>query len=75
MNEVFIRTRDLPEWLAKKYFCEADLHTIEELIGIIEELDGELERIMEAFEDFKQNVEENYKFIGTKEQIGYHEGW
>ena len=60
MDEIFMRTWTLPEWLAKKYFNEKDFYSIDELIAIIEDLDAELEHTQEEFNDFKENVEENY---------------
>lgn len=62
MDEIFMRTWTLPEWLAKKYFKEKDYYSIDELIAIIEDLDAELEHIQEEFEDFKQEVEDNYRY-------------
>ncbi len=62
MDEVFIRTWTLPEWLAKKYFKEKDFYSIDELIAIIEDLDAELENLQEKYDDFKIEVEENYKY-------------
>lgn len=62
MDEVFIRTWTLPEWLAKKYFKEKDFYSIDELIAIIEDLDADLESLQEKYDDFKIEVEENYRY-------------
>lgn len=62
MDEVFIRTWTLPEWLAKKYFKDKDFYSIDELIAIIEDLDAEVEHIQESYESFRQDVEDNYKY-------------
>ena len=70
MDEVFIRTWTLPEWLGKKYFKDKEFYSIDELIVIIEDLDSELEHTKEEFEDFKQEVEDNYRFVGMAEQVG-----
>lgn len=73
MDEVFIRTWTLPEWLVKKYYKGKDFVSIDELITTIEDLDSDRDMIEEEFEDYKQYVEDNYKFIGEKEAVGYDE--
>ena len=73
MNELYITTISLPEWLVEKYFNKKSLVSVEELIGTIEDLDSDLERTEEQFEDYKRFVNDNYKFIDTREAIGYDE--
>lgn len=58
MGDIYIKKADLNKWVAK-YFKE-DLISVDDLISIIEELDGDLEHLKEAFEDYKENVEENF---------------
>lgn len=70
MDEVFIRTWTLPEWLAKKYFKNQDFVSVDDLIAIIEDLDSDLESLQETYEDFKRDVEDNYKPIPYEEQVG-----
>ena len=70
MDEVFIRTWTLPEWLAKKYFKNQDFVSVDDLIAIIEDLDSDLENLQEKYEDFKQDVEDNYKPLSIAEQVG-----
>ena len=69
MDEVFIRTWTLPNWLEEKYFKDKDYYSIDELISIIEDLDAELEHTKDEFEDFKNDVEDNYRFVGMEEQV------
>ena len=45
MDEVFIRTWTLPEWLVKKYFKDKDFYSIDELIAIIEDLSDDYESL------------------------------
>lgn len=75
MSDVYIKTEDIPEWLANKYFKHLSLISIEDLISAIEDVDAEVERLTEEFEDFKNDVESNYKFTPTKEQIDYNDQW
>ncbi len=69
MNEVFIRTDTLPEWEKEKYFREKDFYSIDELIAIIEDLDSELEMVREEYDDFKRDVEDNYRPLSIAEQV------
>lgn len=75
MDEIFVRTWTLPEWLCKKYFDKKDFVSVEDLIRKIEDLDSDLEETREELKDFRQEVEDNYKFVGQAEQIGYNENW
>ena len=64
MSEVIITIGTLPEWLIEKYFNEKDYYSLEELIAIIEDLDADVERLEEELKDFRQDMADNYKFVG-----------
>ena len=72
MEDVLIRTDAMPEWLAKKYFKKDDVASIEDLFALIEDLDSDKDMLQEEFDNYKQYVEDNYKFMPTEEQIGYN---
>lgn len=59
MNNVYIKKDDLNRWIGK-YFLNKDLISIDDLLSTIEELDADYEHLKEEFDDFKQNVEDNY---------------
>ena len=69
MNDVLINTNNLSQWLKEKYFYRRDYYSIDELISIIEDLDADVERLKEEFEDFKKYVESNYKELSYAEQV------
>ena len=46
-----------------------DFIKVENLIAIIEDLKNEYDRLDEEFNDYKQDVEDNYKPIRIEEQI------
>lgn len=75
MEDLFIRTRLLPRWIDEKYFRGTDFASIDDLIGIIEDLKDDLDMLEEEYEHFKRDVQDNYKLIGTREAIGYDESW
>ena len=58
---MYFKTKLLNSWVIDKYFKEKDLISIEEIICKLEELDADCEHIKEQFEDFKQDVEDNFK--------------
>ena len=73
MDEVFIRTWTLPEWLGRKYFKDKDFYSIDELVSIIEDLDSEAEDWKEKYEDLEKDLQENYRPITQREMIDYDE--
>ena len=71
MKNVYIKVQDMNKWVAK-YFPNQDLVSIDNLITVIEDLDGELDNLKEEFEEYKQNIEENYKQIPYSSQVNYN---
>lgn len=68
MDQVYIKKNDLSEW-TQKYFKE-DLVSVDDLIRVIEDLDNELDRVKEEFDDYKQMVSDNYKPISASSMYG-----
>ena len=50
MNNVYISTNELTEWIIDKYFRNKDLVSIDDLIGLIEDLDSEVEKLNEEID-------------------------
>lgn len=75
MNEVYIKTENLPQSIVNKCFRNSDIITLEELITEFEDKLYELNGLEDEYNNFKQEVEDNYKFVGQAEQIGYNENW
>lgn len=69
MADLYIKTNDLYKWL-RKYFPKKDLITIDELINLIDTLDGEVEHLKEQLEDVIQDRDDNWRRLRTEEQIG-----
>ena len=70
MDEVYIKTSTLPQWLDQKYFLGQDLVSLEDLISLIEDLDAEVERLEEIIDEINQDIKDNYRFIPMGEQVG-----
>lgn len=49
-------------------YNETDYYTIEDLLGIIDELVFEIHRLEEKIEDREQDIEDNYRRIDVAEQ-------
>ena len=75
MENIYIKTKDLSQWLKEKYFNEKDFYSIDELIEKIEDLDCALEDIEERFQNYKEYVRSNFKEMSEYERIGYNENW
>lgn len=71
MDQVYIKKNDLSEW-TQKYFKE-DLVSVDDLIRVIEDLDNEIDRVKEEFDDYKQMVADNYKPISASSMCGVSE--
>lgn len=53
MDQVFIKKEELNYWIAK-YF-KGDLISIEDMLAIIEDLDGEVDILKEELNRYEQN--------------------
>jgi hypothetical protein len=53
-----------------EHFQEKDIYSWNEILEIIENMESELHSLQEEYDDFKQNVEDNYKPISYAEQVG-----
>ena len=71
MEEIYIKIANCN--FLKKYFKNKDLVSIDDLLGIIEDLYYENERLKEEFEDFKRQVEDNYEKISPYKMYGISE--
>lgn len=69
MNEVYIRAQDLNKWIVRNLPQNRDLYSIDDLIGAIEDLDSEVERLKNIIDDLEQDIEYNYRPISRAEQV------
>lgn len=73
MEEVYINIKDLNECFLKKYLektFKKDLISINELLGLTEDLISEVEYLQDEYRDLQQDLEENYRPIPYAEQVG-----
>lgn len=71
MDNVFIKKEELNEW-TQKHFKE-DLVSVNDLIRVIEDLDNEVDRVKEEYEDYKQMIKDNYEPISPYKMCGVNE--
>lgn len=67
MDNVFIKKDELNTWIAK-YFPNKDLISVDDLIGCIEDLDGEVDDWKMKYEELQNDLEDNYRPISQAEQ-------
>ena len=72
MDKIYIKVEDLNKWVAK-YFENKDIITVEDLLGVIEELDGELENEKMKYEELENNMHENYEQISSHRMYNINE--
>lgn len=68
MSEIYIDLRFQNEWIRDE-FPNQDFVSIEDLIGKIEDLQSEKKEIELEYEQFKSDVQDNYKYIPLAEQV------
>ena len=68
MDNVYVDLRNENKWI-REIFDNKDLVTIEEMLIKIVDLNEKLEYTQEKFEDFKRDVEDNYRRLEVSEQL------
>ena len=68
MKDIYIDLRTQSKTI-KENFNNKDFISIDELLDKFEDLIFELETIKEEYEDFKKDVEDNYKYMPIDEQV------
>ena len=59
----------------KYLFEDQDSIASDDLFAVVENMQWDYEELQKKFDDYKKNVEDNYKFIPIEEQIGWSENW
>ena len=54
MNDVYIRAEDLNRWIVRNLPQNRDLYSIDDLIGAIEDLDSEVERLKNIIDEMEE---------------------
>lgn len=76
MKDVYIKRQDildfdtLSEKDLKKIGITKDIISIDDLLGYMQELLYEIERLDEEYEDYRNYVESNYRPMTIREQLG-----
>lgn len=73
MDEIYIKADDLNDWIKKYLPKNQDLYSIDDLIGAIEDMDGEIERLRNVIDDLEEDIRENYRPIPVSEQYDVNE--
>lgn len=72
MDELYLLKENLDGWVTKHIPSNKDLVSVNDLIDVIEQLDSDLESVKEEFEEYKQNVDENYRQVSYASQVDYN---
>lgn len=69
MNNIIVNIQE-ENSIIRNYFKNKDLVSVEDLLGAIEDLKLEVERLNEQIEDKEQYYKDNYRKIGNYEYCG-----
>ena len=69
MKDIYIDLRTQSKTI-KENFENKDFVSIDELLDKFEDLIFELKTVKEEYNDFKKDVEDNYKYMPIDEQVG-----
>lgn len=72
MENIYIDMREQGHTLSN-YFKNKDLVSVEDILTEFEQVIDDKEALQEKFDDFKRDVEDNYKPISYAEQVGFNE--
>lgn len=60
MDDIYVRAQDLNSWIVD-HLADTEYYSISELIGAIEDMDGELNILREKYDKLKEEYEEYRK--------------
>lgn len=72
MENIYIDMREQGYTLSN-YFKNKDMVSVEDILIELVEVIDELENLKEEFDDYKQDVADNYRPLTQAEQIGFNE--
>lgn len=72
MEHIYIDMREQGFTLSN-HFKNKDMVSIEEILAELEQVIDDKGALQEEFDDFKREVEDNYKPISYAEQVGFNE--
>jgi hypothetical protein len=62
MNEIYVKAKDLGEEIISE-MPKQDLYSLDELLGAMEEIIYNYHSLQEEYDDYKENVKDNYREI------------
>ena len=72
MENIYVDMRK-QGFVLSNHFKNKDMVSIEDILTELEEVIDDMEALQEEFDEYKRDVEDNYKPISYAEQIGYNE--
>lgn len=71
MENIYIDMREQGFTLSN-HFKNKDFVSVEDVLTELEQVIDDMETLQEEFDDYKRDVEDNYKPISYAEQVGYN---
>ena len=60
MDEIYIKAESLGKYVVRHFKIQKDLYTLDEIIGLMQEMDDDICNLEDKLKDLERDIEDNY---------------